>query len=93
MKKGARLASTVQSSSIRVGIGGGNSTLPWRLIWEELQALAPAQFTMVDYLLSDLVDRAPTLSEREQVHELMIVILSGLAPRFPPSRQFKPLDS
>jgi hypothetical protein len=93
MKKGARVASTVQTSPNLVGIEGAESNLPWGLIREELQVLAPAQFTMVDYLLSDLVDRAPTLSEREQVHELMIVILCGLAPRFPPSRTFKLLDS
>ena len=91
--KGARVGSRVQTAPIRIGIEGGDSTLPWRLIRDELRALAPAQFTMVDYLLSDLMDRAPTLSEREQVHELMIVILSGLTPRFPPSREFRPLDS
>ena len=93
MKKGARVASTVQFLPIPVGIEDGDSPLPWRLIRDELQVLAPGRFTMIDYLLGDLMDRAPTLSQREQVHELMIVILSGLAPRFPPSRQFKPLDS
>ena len=87
------MGSRLQSSPIRIGIEGGDQTLPWRLIRDELQALAPAQFTMVDYLLSDLMDRAPTLSEQEQVHELMIVILSGLTPRFPPSREIRPLDS
>ncbi len=91
--KGARVESTVQSQPIRIDIGEGSSSLPWRLIRNELQALAPAQFTMVDYLLSDLVDRAPTLSEQEQVRELMIVILSGLTPRFPFSREIRPLDS
>jgi len=48
---------------------------------------------MVDYLLSDLMDRASTLSEREQVRELMIVILSGLTRSFPSPREIRPLDS
>jgi len=87
------VGSRLQSSPIRIGIEDGDQALPWRLIRDELRALAPAQFTMVDYLLSDLMDRASTLSEQEQVHELMIVILSGLAPRFPPSREIRPLDS
>lgn len=72
---------------------GGHPILPWRMIREELQALAPAKSQLVDYMLTDLMERAPNLSEREQVHELMIVILSGLAPQFPPRRDLKPLDS
>lgn len=91
--RGVRVVSTVQQTLLRIGTKDGATPLPWRLIREELKILAPAQFNMVDYLLSDLIDRAPTLSEQEQVHELMIVILSSLAPHFPPPREIRPLDS
>lgn len=91
--RGTRVATKLQTLPIRTGLEGGGGSLPWTLIRESLRSLAPAQFTMVDYLLSDLIDRAPMLSEQEQVHELMIVVLSGLNPRFPLSRETRPLDS
>ncbi len=63
------------------------SPLPWALIRDSLRQLAPAPFPMIDFLLNDLQDRSPTLTEREQVHELMVVILSGLNPDFPRFRE------
>ncbi len=93
VKRGTRVGSTTQQAPIRVGVEEGAPPLPWRLIRDELRALAPARFTMIDFLLNDLVDRSSMLSPQEQVHELMIVILSGLTPNFPASRETRPLDS
>ena len=92
MTRGISVASKFQTAPIRIALEGC-STLPWRAIREELQALAPAQSTMVDHLLTDLMERSSDLSEREQVRELMIVILSGLTPRFPSSPGVRPLDN
>jgi len=90
--KGESVASKFQLAPIRIALDGP-SALPWRMIREELLALAPAQSRMVDHLLTDLMERSTELSEREQVRELMIVILSGLTPRFPSSAGARPLDN
>lgn len=90
--KGESVASKFQRAPIRIALEGP-SALPWRMIREELLTLAPAQSRMVDHLLTDLMERSTELSEREQVHELMIVILSGLTPRFPSSPSIRPLDN
>jgi hypothetical protein len=71
----------------------GGKLLPYEMIRDELQALAPAQFAMVDYMLGDLMDRAPMLSDRDQIRELMIVVLSALSPGFPHILNRRPLDS
>ncbi len=77
---------------IRTSSDGG-TILPYEMIRDELQALAPSQFAMVDYMLGDLMDRAPTLSDRDQIRELMIVVLSALSPGFPHNRNRRLLDS
>lgn len=77
---------------MRIDSDGGN-ILPYEMIRDELQALAPSQFAMVDYMLGDLMDRAPNLSDRDQVRELMIVVLTALSPGFPNNRSRRPLDS
>ena len=65
----------------------GQAPLPWELIREELRTLAPGQFAMIDFMLSDIEHRAPTLSDRDQIHEFLIVVLSSLIPGFPQSRE------
>lgn len=67
--------------------GTGQAPLPWELIREELRSLAPGQFAMIDFMLSDLENRASTLSDRDQIHELLIVVLSSLIPGFPQTRE------
>ncbi len=66
------------------------SVLPWASIRQELKGLAPAHAVMIDFMLSDLEDRASMLSERDQVREFLIVILSTLSPGFPKSREEGP---
>jgi len=87
------VASRVTPTPFQIALEEDHPVLPLRLFRDELKRLAPARFVMADYLLSDLAERAPELSEQEQVHELMIVILSSLVPHFPSTRVLRPLDS
>ena len=60
--------------------------IPWGLVREEIKKIAPAQSTMVEYMLRDMDIRAPHLSEREQVQELLIAVMAALNPAFPRSQ-------
>ena len=76
----------MEFSQTQRAITMGEGTLPWPLIRQELKRLAPSQFIMIDYMLNELEDRSPLLSDRDQVREFLIMVLSSLSPGFPHHR-------